>query len=165
MACPQSRFESNRAPVGWNPKKTQWSSTKANNCTDLSVAFLRLWAAIPMVFIKRLIHPMYRRCVSVVNAEGIHTRYWLVTPQLMPAMLYAICTSGNYEETVSSPWWRCLQNLYFPWWFHLKNKHTDTKYLTDISFAVQYIYIYIYIYTHTHTHTHIYIYTDRQTYQ
>jgi transposase len=42
---------------------------------DLSVAFLRIWAAIPMAFINRLIHSMYRRCVSVVNAHGGHTRY------------------------------------------------------------------------------------------
>ena len=37
---------------------------------DLGVAFLRIWAAIPMAFINRLIRSMYRRCVSVVNAHG-----------------------------------------------------------------------------------------------
>ena len=49
---------------------------------DLSEAFLRIWAAIPITFINRLIHPMYRRCVLVVNAHGRHSRYWLVTPRL-----------------------------------------------------------------------------------
>ena len=42
---------------------------------DLSVAFLRIWAAIPMAFNNRLIHSMYRRYVSVVNAHWGHTRY------------------------------------------------------------------------------------------
>ena len=57
------------------PKKTQGR---------LNVTFLRIWFAIPMIFINRLIHSMYRRCVSVVLTRN------------------AICTSWNYEETLSS---------------------------------------------------------------
>ena len=73
-ACPQSGFESNRALVGRTRKKTQ-IRPRTITTADLSIAFLRIWAAIPLAFINRLIHSMYRRCVSVINAHGGHTRY------------------------------------------------------------------------------------------
>jgi hypothetical protein len=41
----------------------------------LSVAFQRVWARIPIVFINRLVNSMYRRCAAVINAGGGHTRY------------------------------------------------------------------------------------------
>ena len=42
---------------------------------ELSVAFQRVWALIPMAFINRLVNSMYRRCAAVINAGGGHTRY------------------------------------------------------------------------------------------
>ena len=42
---------------------------------ELSADFLRVWAQIPMAFINRLVHSMYRRCVAVVISHGGHTRY------------------------------------------------------------------------------------------
>ena len=44
-----------------------------------------------MAFINRIIHSMYRICVSGVNAPGGHTD-----------ACDAICISENYEETFSS---------------------------------------------------------------
>ena len=43
---------------------------KPITAADLKVVFLRIRAAIPMVFINRLIHSMYRRCMSLVNDHG-----------------------------------------------------------------------------------------------
>ena len=40
-----------------------------------SVAFQRVWALIPMAFTNRLVNSMYRRCATVINAGGGHTRY------------------------------------------------------------------------------------------
>jgi transposase len=42
---------------------------------ELSVAFQRVWALIPIAFINRLVNSMYRRCAAVINAGGGHTRY------------------------------------------------------------------------------------------
>jgi hypothetical protein len=42
---------------------------------ELSVAFQRVWARIPIAFINRLVNSMYRRCAAVINAGGGHTRY------------------------------------------------------------------------------------------
>lgn len=42
---------------------------------ELQASFLQVWARIPMNFINRLIHSMYRRCRAVINANGGHTRY------------------------------------------------------------------------------------------
>jgi transposase len=42
---------------------------------ELSVAFQRVWALIPMAFINRLVNSMYRRCAAVINAGGGDTRY------------------------------------------------------------------------------------------
>jgi transposase len=42
---------------------------------ELSVAFQRVWALIPMTFINRLVNSMHRRCAAVINAGGGHTRY------------------------------------------------------------------------------------------
>jgi transposase len=42
---------------------------------ELSVAFQRVWALIPMAFINRLVNSMYRRCAAVIYAGGGHTRY------------------------------------------------------------------------------------------
>ena len=42
---------------------------------ELSIAFQRVWALIPMAFINRLVNSMYRRCAAVFNAGGGHTRY------------------------------------------------------------------------------------------
>ena len=67
IACPQSGFGSNRTLNEVQPRPI--------TAADLNVAFLRIWTAIPITFINCLIHSMYRRCVSVVNAHGRHTRY------------------------------------------------------------------------------------------
>ena len=42
---------------------------------ELSVAFQRVWARIPIAFINRLVNSMYRRCAAVINAGGGHIRY------------------------------------------------------------------------------------------
>lgn len=42
---------------------------------ELEAAFLRVWAQVPMAFVNRLVHSMYRRCVAVLNTQGGHTRY------------------------------------------------------------------------------------------
>lgn len=42
---------------------------------ELSVAFQRVWARIPIAFINRLVNSMYRRCAIVINTGGGHTRY------------------------------------------------------------------------------------------
>jgi len=41
----------------------------------LAQAYHRVWTQVPMAFINRLIHSMYRRCDAVVNVQGGHTRY------------------------------------------------------------------------------------------
>ena len=41
----------------------------------LTQALIQEWAAIPMITVRRLIRSMRRRCVSVINARGGHTRY------------------------------------------------------------------------------------------
>ena len=81
---------------------------------DLSVAFLRIWAAIQMAFFNRLIYYMCRRWVSVVNAPT--------------DACDATCTSGIhypvsgedmcYKFTFSHDSTRVF--------VHLNNKHTDT---------------------------------------
>ena len=72
--CPQSGFKSKRAIVGRNPKKTQSSATKADNCSISECSFWK-WAAIPMTIINHLIHSMYRKCMPVVNDHGGNTKY------------------------------------------------------------------------------------------
>lgn len=42
---------------------------------QLREAVLDVCRRIPLAFINRLIHSMYRRCVAVTNANGGHTRY------------------------------------------------------------------------------------------
>jgi transposase len=42
---------------------------------ELSLAFQRVWALIPIAFINHLVNSMYRRCAAVINACGGHTRY------------------------------------------------------------------------------------------
>ncbi len=42
---------------------------------ELEAAFLRVWAQVPMAFVNRLVHSMYRRCMAVLNTQGGHTRY------------------------------------------------------------------------------------------
>jgi hypothetical protein len=37
---------------------------------ELTVAFQRVWALIPMAFINRLVNSMYRRCAAVISAGG-----------------------------------------------------------------------------------------------
>ena len=61
----------------WDEIQRQLNEVRPRPITaaDLNVVLLKIWAAIPMAFINRLIHSMYRRCVSVVNAHGGHTRY------------------------------------------------------------------------------------------
>ena len=56
----------------WNEIHRKLNEVRPRPMTvaDVSVAFLRIWAAIPIAFNNRLIHPMYRRCVSVVNIMG-----------------------------------------------------------------------------------------------
>ena len=63
-----------------NPIKHLWDEIQRKlnevlprsiTAADLSVAFLRIWAAIPMTFSNRLIHSMYRRCVSLGDTRGI----------------------------------------------------------------------------------------------
>lgn len=48
---------------------------RPTTAAELRQAFLRVWAQVPMAFINRLIHSMYRRCTAVINAHGGHTRY------------------------------------------------------------------------------------------
>ena len=66
MTCPR--------PDLWDEIQRKLNEVRPKPITaaDLSVAFLRIWTAIPMAFINRLIHSMYRRCLSVVNAHGGH---------------------------------------------------------------------------------------------
>jgi transposase len=40
---------------------------------ELSVAFQRVWALIPIAFINRLVNSMYRRCAAVINCLLKHT--------------------------------------------------------------------------------------------
>ena len=42
---------------------------------ELSVAFQRVWARIPIAFTNRPVNSMYRRCAAVIDAGGGHTRY------------------------------------------------------------------------------------------
>ena len=39
---------------------------------ELSVAFQRVWARIPIAFINRLVNSVYRRYAAVINAGGGH---------------------------------------------------------------------------------------------
>ena len=48
---------------------------RPTTAAELSLAYQRVWARIPMAFVNRLINSMYRRCVAVINAAGGHTRY------------------------------------------------------------------------------------------
>ncbi|XP_071088856.1 uncharacterized protein [Haliotis cracherodii] len=53
---------------------------RPTTAAELRQALLRVWAQVPMAFINRLIHSMYRRCTAVINAHGGHTRCKLVVP-------------------------------------------------------------------------------------
>ena len=47
--------------------------------TDLLEEVLRQeWEVIPLHEIQNLIRSMHRRCITVVNANGGHTRYWTI---------------------------------------------------------------------------------------
>ena len=84
----------------WDEIQTKPNAVRPRPITaaDQSVAVFRIWAAIPMAYMNLLIHSTYRRCVSVVNAHGGHTRYWLVAHQRMPAMLYVLLgTMGKHS--------------------------------------------------------------------
>lgn len=48
---------------------------RPTTAAELTQAYHRVWAQVPMAFINRLVHSMYRRCNAVVNAHGGHTRY------------------------------------------------------------------------------------------
>lgn len=48
---------------------------RPTTAAQLTASFHRVWNAIPMAFINRLVHSMYRRCMAVINANGGHTRY------------------------------------------------------------------------------------------
>lgn len=67
---PKIEFEHPRAPVGRNPKKAGTHSPKADNRGSVHWA-----AAIPVIFIKCLVHSMYIRYLAVINANGGHMRY------------------------------------------------------------------------------------------
>ena len=49
--------------------------SRPTTAAELSVAYQRVWASIHMAFINRFINSMYRRCMSVINANSGHTRY------------------------------------------------------------------------------------------
>ena len=64
-----------------NPTEHLWDeiqrrlNEEPTTAAELSVAFQRVWALIPMAFINHLVNSMYRRCPDVINAGGGHTRY------------------------------------------------------------------------------------------
>ena len=67
-----------------NPIEHLWDELKRRidrvrprprTAAQLQAIILQTFPLIPMAFINRLIHSMYRRCVAVVNANGGHTRY------------------------------------------------------------------------------------------
>ena len=55
--------------------KLNQQQPRPTTAAELSMAYQRVWATIPMAFINRLINSMYRRCMAVINANGGHTRY------------------------------------------------------------------------------------------
>ena len=105
MACSQSGFESNRSLVGRNPKKTQWSATKADNW---------IWAA----FSNGLYQPPYSHHVQEMRVSGHCSwgTYEALTRNASADAWNAICISGNCEEILSSLWWRCVQKINFLRW-------------------------------------------------
>ena len=67
--------------------------------------------------------------MSGINAHGGHTRYSLVTPQLMPVMLYVFLGTMRKHSPASGE--DVCKILTFTddstrVFVHLKNKHTDT---------------------------------------
>ncbi len=49
-----------------------------DNIQQLCTAIEEEWTNIPQVIINNLINSMWRRCVALCEANGGHTRYWLV---------------------------------------------------------------------------------------
>ncbi len=60
-----------------------------SNIQQLHTAIEEEWTSIPQTAINNLINSMWRRCVALHEANGGHTRYWLVFDTRPPSPQYS----------------------------------------------------------------------------
>ena len=76
MATVQSRFDPNRAHVGWAGVRVRKRRNPPATLAQLRNALTDEWKNIPMRTVNALLNSIQRRIRAATAARGGHTRYW-----------------------------------------------------------------------------------------
>lgn len=109
----------------------------------LEAAFSKMWAQVPIAFVKRLVQSIYWQCMISFNTLGWHKPYWKYDAQQMRCARLAQyqntwqrpidCSQSAFKKLALSDWSKFISAI-------LRLKHITESHTFRVSFAVQCLY-------------------------